>query len=94
MNISINKNNGERIKRKVKSGQDSSPDDVINKALELLDEHDQELCETRASVQRAFDQLERGEHTEYTDESLHELSDGISERGRKWLELRDADSSP
>ena len=89
MDISINEHNREQIKRKVKSGQYSSPDDVINKALELLDEHDREVRQTHANVQRGLGQLERGEYTEYTDESLHELFDGISERGRKWLESRD-----
>lgn len=43
MNISINEQNEERIKRKVESGQYPSIDDVIAKALELLDEHDEDL---------------------------------------------------
>lgn len=40
MNISISEQHGEHIKRKVESGIYHSPDDVIAKALELLDEHD------------------------------------------------------
>ena len=93
MDISINEHNKEQINRKVKSGQYSSPDDVIKTALELLDEHDREARETHANVQRGLDQLESGECTEYTDKSLQELFDGISERGRKWLESRDAKPS-
>ena len=90
MDISINEHNKEQINRKVKSGQYSSPDDVIKTALELLDEHDREARETHAHVQRGLDPLDRGEYTAYTATSLHEHFDGISQRPRQWLASRQA----
>ena len=63
MNISINKELAERIEHKVKSGYYPSVDAVVDKALELLDEHDQDL---RAFVQEGIDALENGDYVEYT----------------------------
>ena len=77
MEISISEENQEQINRKVESGKYRSPDDVIAKALELLNEHDeelaQELVEVRAKVQEGIDQLTRGEFVECTDETLDDL---------------------
>ncbi|MSQ06881.1 MAG: hypothetical protein EXR54_05240 [Dehalococcoidia bacterium] len=60
---------------------------MIAKALELLDESDEaldrELAEVRAKVQKGIEQLERGEYTVYTDETLHGLFDDVSRRGRE-----------
>ena len=77
MEISISEENQEQMNRKVESGKYRSPDDVIAKALELLNEHDeelaQELVEVRAKVQEGIDQLARGEFVECTDETLDDL---------------------
>ena len=43
MNISVSDQINERIKRKVESGLYPSTDEVLVKALTLLDEHDDEL---------------------------------------------------
>ena len=81
MEISISEENQEQINRKVESGKYRSPDDVIAKALELLNEHDeelaQELVEVRAKVQEGIDQLARGEFIECTDETLDSLLEEI-----------------
>ena len=81
MEISISEENQEQINRKVESGQYRSPDDVLAKALELLNEHDeelaQELVEVRAKVQEGIDQLARGEFVECTDETLGGLLEEI-----------------
>ena len=65
MEISINNQNQDRILRKIESGKYGSPDDVIAKALELLDQHDddlqQELDDLRASVRKGSDQAAAGE---------------------------------
>ena len=77
MGISISEENQEQINRKVESGKYRSPDDVIAKALEPLNEHDeelaQELVEVRAKVQEGIDQLAQGEFVECTDETLDDL---------------------
>ena len=43
MDIAINEQNQERIRRKVESGKYSSVDDVLANALALLDERDDDL---------------------------------------------------
>ncbi|MCH7786392.1 MAG: type II toxin-antitoxin system ParD family antitoxin [Chloroflexi bacterium] len=65
MNISISEQHGEHIKRKVESGIYRSPDDVIAKALELLDEHDEELerelADMRLKVKISTEQADAGQ---------------------------------
>ena len=85
MNISISKELAERIEHKVESGYYSSADAVIDKALELLDEHDQDL---RAFIQEGIDALENGDYVEYTDENLHEFFEDVHRRGLEWLKAR------
>lgn len=84
--MAINEENQEHIRRILASGEFGSPDDVIAQALELLDEHKEELkrelADMRAKVQEGIDQLARGEYTEYTEETLHELFEDVKRRGR------------
>ena len=65
MNISISEQHEEQIKRKVESGIYGSPDDVIAKALELLDEHDEELerelADMRLKVKISTEQADAGQ---------------------------------
>ena len=65
MNISITEQQREHIKRKVESGIYRSSDDVIAKALELLDEHDEELelelADMRLKVKRGTEQADAGQ---------------------------------
>ena len=82
MNISVRKELAERIEHKVKSGYYPSVDAVVDKALELLDEHDQDL---RAFIQEGIDALENGDYVEYTDENLHEFFEDVHWRGLERL---------
>jgi putative addiction module CopG family antidote len=65
MNISISEQNEERIKRKIESGRYPSIDDVIAKALELLDEHDEdlerELADMHDKVRKGTEQADAGQ---------------------------------
>ena len=85
MNISVNQELGERIELKVESGYYPSVDTVVDKALELLDEHEQDL---RAFVQEGIDSLENGDYVEYTDENLRELIEDVHRRGIERLKSR------
>ena len=85
MNIAISEELVERIEHKVKSGYYPSADAVVDKALELLDKHDQDL---RAFVQEGIDALENGDYVEYTDENLHELVEDVHRRGLERLRTR------
>ncbi len=65
MNITLRPEQEALIKSKLQSGQYQSVDDVIQAALDLLDEQDkayeQWVIETRAKVEEGIASLERGE---------------------------------
>ena len=65
MNITLKPEQEALIHAKVQSGQYQTVDDVIQAALDLLDEQDkadeQWLIETRAKVEEGIASLERGE---------------------------------
>ena len=65
MDVTISQHNLERIGRKVQSGGYSCADDVVERALTLLDDADdeleRELADMRASVARATAQADAGQ---------------------------------
>jgi putative addiction module CopG family antidote len=61
----------------VAAGQYASPEAAVQKAFRLLKDHDQDLQKLRRDVRAGFDQLDRGEGTEYDDEGLDALIDKI-----------------
>ena len=93
MEIAIGQEHLDHIKRKVDSGIYQSPDAVIAKALGLLDEHDESLTEEldglRVKVQVGIEALRNGDCTEYTNETLRELFDEVTHRGREQRVTRD-----
>ncbi len=88
MYISINEQIQQLIKQKVESGHYSSPDEVMDAALRLLDERDKKLEALRKDVQVGLDQLECGEYVEYTDETLDQLFDKLEVEAFKDLETQ------
>lgn len=94
MDITFNEQNLERVKQKVESGQYGSPDDVLAKALALLDESDaalaEELADIRAKLDVAAKQSKNGQYTTYTSETLHELFEDVKRRGRERRAVHDA----
>ena len=87
MEISIDQQHIDHIRRKVESGTYQSPDAVMAKALGLLDEHDETVAEEldglRVEVQQGVEALRSGDYTEYTDETLRDLFDEVKSRGRE-----------
>ena len=65
MNISVSDQINERIRRKVESGRYSSMDEVLGRALTLLDEHDdeleRELADMHEKVRIGTEQADAGE---------------------------------
>jgi putative addiction module CopG family antidote len=53
----------ELINQKVESGQYNSPEEVLTKALQLLEEYDRKLAELRKGIQAGIEQADRGELT-------------------------------
>ena len=91
MNVKLTPLLEKLVKDKVESGLYSSAEEVLSEALRLLELRDKKLAALREDVRIGVEQLERGEYTEYTDETLHELFDEIEAEGRKWLESRSAE---
>tara|TARA_B100000315_G_C14003851_1_gene331401 strand:- start:86 stop:352 length:267 start_codon:yes stop_codon:yes gene_type:complete len=65
MSISISEQHQDHIRRKVESGRYGTPDEVIGKALELLDERDRaladELADMHEKVRRSTEQADAGQ---------------------------------
>jgi antitoxin ParD1/3/4 len=85
MNISLTPQLEKSVRLRVESGRYASASEVIRDALRLLDQQDQyramRLEELRKEVMLGVEQAERGECSEFTAETLHELR----ERGLKRL---------
>jgi len=71
MDISINEQNQDHIQRNIESGKYGSPDDVVGKASEFLDEYDEELerelADVHAKVQQGTEQADAGKLTPGSD---------------------------
>lgn len=92
MHVSLTPHLEELVRDKVKSGLYNSASEVVREALRLMEDRDRvremRLEDLRKEIQIGIDQLERGESTEYTTETLHELFDDIKARGKAKLEAR------
>jgi antitoxin ParD1/3/4 len=69
-----------RIRERVESEPYASADEVIERALTLLDEQDQQLNSLRAKLQIGVDQLDRGEGIPFTVDMLDEIDRDVDER--------------
>ena len=97
MAVSISEKYLAHIQRLVDSGRYPSADDVVARALALLEERDladsdpaiaAELAEIRAKVKEGIEALERGDYKEYTNETLYQLFEDIKREGRQRAERR------
>lgn len=89
MNVSLTPTLEELVQRKVATGLYNSASEVIREALRLLEERDEmrkmRLGTLRKEINVGLDQLERGEVSEYDDQSLNTLATDIKAKGRKRL---------
>jgi Arc/MetJ-type ribon-helix-helix transcriptional regulator len=73
MNITLAPDLEKRIEERILRGAYESPEALISEAVSrLIDEEEQELRETRAAIDQAFEELDRGE-ARPADEVLAEL---------------------
>ena len=63
MNVPLTPQFEELIKQKVEAGLYDSPEDLIAKALELLDEYDRKLADLREGIRVGIEQAENGQLT-------------------------------
>ena len=86
MKVDLNSQLGKLVNEKVKSGRYRSPRAVVEVALQLLRERDeQELEALRKDLQHAMDQVKRGEYMEYNERTIKNLTSVASARGRRRL---------
>jgi putative addiction module CopG family antidote len=71
------------VKTVIESGEFQSEEQVVGESLRLLAERDRSREEFRRAVQVGLDQLDRGEYTEYDDESLKDFFEQIKAEGRQ-----------
>jgi Arc/MetJ-type ribon-helix-helix transcriptional regulator len=66
MSISLDRVNEERIQREINRGHFRDPQEVIARALDLLEAQEEWLLENKAEISRkieaSFEQMERGEY--------------------------------
>ncbi|MBI1790533.1 MAG: type II toxin-antitoxin system ParD family antitoxin [Acidobacteria bacterium] len=67
------------INKKLRSGQYQTPAEVIEEALNALDERDQAL---RARLEHADSQLRNGEYVEYDEHTIRDLARQVKVRGK------------
>jgi antitoxin ParD1/3/4 len=89
VNISLAKEFEEYVTTKVASGRYHSSGEVVQEGLRLLEEQDLlrqgRLSQLKREVQIGIDQVDRGEYTDYDEEGLDRLFEGIKQEGRARL---------
>jgi len=85
MTVEIPLNYQAFVKNVIDRGQFRTEEQVVGEALRLLAERDQRLEEFRREIQIGLDQLDRGEYTEYDEESLKEFFEQVKAEGRQSL---------
>jgi putative addiction module CopG family antidote len=72
------------IKERLQSGSYNSATDVIEDAFEALTEREN-FQGVRSELDHADEQLERGEYTEYDENTIRDMADQIKTRGQMRL---------
>jgi antitoxin ParD1/3/4 len=63
----------EKIDRMVAQGRYANAGEVMERAVELLEEYDEQLEELRAKLQVGLDAIENGDEVEFTPELMERL---------------------
>jgi putative addiction module CopG family antidote len=74
------------VRQAIESGRLHCPEDAVEEALRLWEERERSRAEILAAVDAAEASLDRGEGIEVTQQSIHELAEGVKQRGRARLE--------
>jgi len=74
------------VRQGIAAGRYQNEADAIAEALALWEERERRRTEILAAVDAAEASLARGEGRVYTEETLHQLAEGVKRRGRARLE--------
>jgi len=83
VNVSLTPELEQLVTEKVKSGKYQTSSEVVREGLRLLKECDEHLVALRREVRAGFDEIERGEFTEYEPGSVGKLAHRVKAQGRK-----------
>ena len=86
MDISISEELLERIQWKVDAGIYESAEEVLEHALDLLDQRDVAIAMIKDLVQEGIDDMEAGRYTTYSEETLDNLVEDVKRRALSRLE--------
>ena len=78
------------VRQGIEAGRYQNEADAIAEALALWEERERRRMEILAAVDAAEASLARGEGRVYTEETLHQLAEGVKQRGRARLEAERA----
>jgi putative addiction module CopG family antidote len=78
------------VRQGIAAGRYQNEEDAIAEALALWEERERRRTEILSAVDVAEASLARGEGRVYTEETLHELAEGVKRRGRARLEAERA----
>jgi putative addiction module CopG family antidote len=76
------------IRQELARGKYPSEADLVAEAVRLLRECERRLEELRKELQPALEALDRGEYTEYDENSLRDMIEDVKARGRTRLAER------
>ena len=79
MNTSISDELLKRIQWKIEAGMYSSADEVLENALDLLDQKDVAVAMAKDLVQEGIDDIENGRYKTYSSENRDELLEDIKQ---------------
>ncbi len=88
MEVAINSELLKRIQWKVDAGIYPSADEVVERALDLLDVYDVEIAKIRDLVQEGLDDFAAGRYTTYTEDTLDNLVEDVKRRSLEKLKSR------
>jgi antitoxin ParD1/3/4 len=82
MSVTLTAELANRIQQKIAAGRYRTADEVVEEALQALDERER-LEQLRAKLQVGIDQLDRGEGIPFTPELLDEIDREVDDRLRR-----------
>ena len=83
MEVTISEKLLKRIQWKVEAGIYGSPDEVVEHALDLLDQRDVAVAMVRDLVQEGIDDIENGRYKTYSSENRDEMLEDIKQLALK-----------
>lgn len=86
MEVQLTADQKEFVRRAIESGRLRREEDAVQEALALWEERERVRAEILEAVDRADASLARGEGRPITEESMREMADEVSRRGRARME--------